>query len=127
MDKVTIVSDKVAKPFGIFSQGVKVGNLVFISGQVAQNACGEVVGKGAIRAQTKQCIENLKHVLEASGATLENVAKLNVYVTDMGHLKVIHEVRAEYFKKPYPASTLVEVSRFTNQAYLIEIDAIAII
>lgn len=126
MDKVVIASDKVAKPFGIFSQAIKAANLIFVSGQVAKNTSGEVVGKGDIEAQTKQCIENLKHILEAGGATLEDVVKMTVYVTNMEHLRVIHEVRAEYFKEPYPASTLIEVSRFTHPEYLIEIEAIAI-
>jgi 2-iminobutanoate/2-iminopropanoate deaminase len=126
MDKVILSSENVAKPFGIFSQGVKVGNLVFVSGQISKNTKGEVVGKGDIRAQTRQCIENLKQVLEAGGATLENVVKVTVYVTDMENLKAIHEVRAQYFKEKYPASTLVEVSRLTTQECMIEIEAIAI-
>ena len=126
MDKAILSTNRVVKPSGIFSQGVKVGNLVFISGQIAKNAKGEVVGKGDIRAQTKQCIENLKAVLEAGGATLGNVVKVTVYITDMEHLKAIHEVRAEYFQEHYPASTLVEVSRLTNQDCMIEIEAIAI-
>ena len=127
MDKTILSTNRVAKPFGIFSQGVKVGNLVFVSGQIAKNANDEVVGKGDIRAQTRQCIENLKAVLEAGGATLGNVVKVTVFVTDMEHLKAVHEVRAEYFKEKYPASTLVEVSRLTNQDCMIEIEAIAVI
>jgi len=127
MDKVILSSNKISTPFGIFSSGVKIGNLVFVSGQVAKNVKGEVVGKGDIRVQTRQCIENLQHVLEAGGATLENVVKVTVYVTDMGSLKAIHEVRAEYFKEKYPASTLVQISCLTNEEYLIEIEAIAVI
>jgi 2-iminobutanoate/2-iminopropanoate deaminase len=127
MDKVILSNHKVAKPFGIFSQGVKVENLIFASGQIARNARGELVGKGDIRAQTRQCIENLKHVLEAGGATLENVVKVTVFVSDMENLKEIHEVRAEYFKEKYPASTLVEVSRFTAEGCMIEIEAIAVV
>ena len=127
MNKTILSTNRVAKPFGIFSQGVKVGNLVFVSGQIAKNAKGEVVGKGDIRAQTRQCIENLKAVLKAGGATLENVVKVTVFVTDMEHLKAVHEVRAEYFKEKYPASTLVEVSRLTDQDCMIEIEAIAVI
>ena len=127
MNKTILSTNRVAKPFGIFSQGVKVGNLVFVSGQIAKNANDEVVGKGDIRAQTRQCIENLKAVLEAGGATLGNVVKVTVYITDMEHLKAVHEVRAEYFKEKYPASTLVEVSRLTNQDCMIEIEAIAVI
>ena len=127
MEKNILSTDKVSKPFGIFSQGVKVGNLIFISGQVAKNVQGEVVGKGDVKAQTRQCMENLKNVLEAGGGNLENVVKVTVYVTNMEDLKPIHEVRAEYFKGEYPASTLVEVSRLTNKDYLIEIEAIAVI
>ena len=127
MDKSILLSDKVAEPFGIFSQGVKMENMVFVSGQVSKNSKGEVVGKGDIRAQTKQCLENLKHVLEAGGATLDNVVKVTVYVTDMEDLRAIHEVRAEYFKEKYPASTLVEVNGLATQGCMIEIEAIAII
>jgi 2-iminobutanoate/2-iminopropanoate deaminase len=126
MNKIAIASNRVAKPFGIFSQAVKAGTLIFVSGQVAKDTSGEVVGKGDINAQTKQCLENLKHVLEAGGATLEDVVKLTVYVANMEHLSTIHEVRAEYFKEPYPASTLIEVSRFTHPEYLIEIEAVAV-
>ena len=79
MEKTILLSDKVAEPFGIFSQGVKMGNMVFVSGQVSKNPKGEVVGKGDIRVQTRQCLENLKHVLEAGGATLDNVVKVTVY------------------------------------------------
>ncbi len=107
MDKVILSSNEVGKPFGIFSQGVKSGNLIFVSGQISKNAKGEVIGKGDIRVQTRQCIENLKHLLEAGGASLENVVK----VTDMENLKAIHEVRAEYCKEKYPPSTPVEMNR----------------
>ncbi len=126
MDKIAVASDRVAKPFGIFSQAIKAGTLIFVSGQVAKDISGKVVGKGDIYAQTKRCLENLKHVLEAGGATLEDVVKVTVYVANMEHLSAIHEVRAEYFKEPYPASTLIEVSRFTHPEYLIEIEAVAV-
>lgn len=126
MNKIAISSNRVAKPFGIFSQAIKAGNLIFVSGQVAKNTSGEVVGRGDINAQTKQCLENLKQVLEAGGASLKDVVKLTVYVANMEHLSAIHEVRAEYFKEPYPASTLIEVSRFTHPEYLIEIEAVAV-
>ena len=127
MEKSIISTEKVAEPFGIFSQGVRLGNLIFVSGQVAKNFKGEVVGKGDVKVQTRQCIENLKNVLEEGGSSLEKVVKVTVYVVDMDDLKAIHEVRAEYFKREYPASTLVEVNRLTDRDYLIEIEAIAAI
>ena len=125
MDKAIPSSNRAVKPSGIFSQGLKVRNLIFISfisGQIAKNANGEVVGKGDIRAQTRQCIENLNAVLEAGGATLGNVVKVTVYVTHIERLKAIDEVRAEYLEEKYPASTLVEVSRLTNQNCMIEME-----
>src|SRR4030042_6460907 len=78
MKKMAIASNRVAQPFGIFSQAIKAGTLIFVSGQVAKDASAEVVGRGDIKAQTKQCLENLRHVLEAGGATLEDVVKLTV-------------------------------------------------
>jgi 2-iminobutanoate/2-iminopropanoate deaminase len=122
MDKAIPSSNRAVKPSGIFSQGLKVRNLIFISGQIAKNPNGEVVGKGDIRAQTRQCIENLNAVLEAGGATLGNLVNVTVYVTHIEYLKTVHEVRAEYFEEKYPASTLVEVSRLTNQNCMIEME-----
>ena len=101
MQKTILASPKVAKPAGILSQGIKVpaGNLVFVSGQVARNAQGELVGKGDIVAQTQQVMENIKAVLEAAGATLDDIVKVTVYITNIEHFSQIHQVRAEYFAK----------------------------
>jgi 2-iminobutanoate/2-iminopropanoate deaminase len=128
MEKTLLQSSKLAKPAGIFSAGVKVpaGGLIFVSGQVARNAAGETVGKGDIRAQTRQVLENIKAVLEVAGATLDDIVKLTVFVTDVSHLQAIHEVRAAYFRGDYPASTLVEVKSLVSPDLMIEIDAIAV-
>jgi 2-iminobutanoate/2-iminopropanoate deaminase len=128
MEKRLLQSAKLAKPAGIFSSGVKVpaGQLIFVSGQVARNAAGEAVGKGDIRAQTCQALENVKAVLEAADATMEDIVKVTVFVTDVSHLTAIHEVRAEYFKRDYPASTLVEVKSLVSPDLMIEIEAIAV-
>jgi reactive intermediate/imine deaminase len=128
MQKTVVRSDKLAKPAGIFSPGVKVpaGELIFVSGQVARNAAGETVGRGDIRAQTRQALENVKAVLEAAGATIDDIVKVTVFVTDVRHLAAIHEVRAEYFRQDYPASTLVEVKSLVSPELLIEIEAIAV-
>lgn len=129
MTKKIIQSDRVAKPFGVFSQGTAwSGNkeeLIFVSGQVARNEKGEVVGKGDIKAQTVQVLENMKAVLEAAGATMDDVLKVNVYVKDMTHLSEIHEVRSRYWKDNYPASTLIAVKGFVHEDFLIEMEAIA--
>jgi reactive intermediate/imine deaminase len=128
MQKTVVRSDKLAKPAGIFSPGVKVpaGELIFVSGQVARNAAGETVGRGDIRAQTRQALDNVKAVLEAAGATIDDIVKVTVFVTDVRHLAAIHEVRAEYFRQDYPASTLVEVKSLVSPELMIEIEAIAV-
>ena len=130
MPKTILESPKVSTPRGIMSLGVKVpvGHLVFVSGQVARNAQGETVGKGDIKAQTRQTLENIKSILESAGATMDDIVKVGVYVTNVEEqYSAVHEVRAEYFKQDYPASTLVEVSALAQKDLLIEIEAIAVI
>lgn len=130
MKRQIICSEKVAKPFGVFSQGVKFssefGNLIFVSGMTPRDVNGNAVGKGDIKVQTTQTLENLKAVLEEAGATLEDVVKVTVFVKDMSSLNEIHEIRAKYWQKDYPASTMIQVTDFVNKDFLIEIEAIAI-
>ena len=129
MAKTILQSSKVYSSRGIMSQGIKVpaGNLVFVSGQVARNAQGELVGLGDIKAQTRQTLENVKSVLEIAGANMDDVVKVTVFVTNAAeHFSQIHEVRAEFFEKDYPASTLVEVKSLVNKDLLIEIEAVAV-
>jgi enamine deaminase RidA (YjgF/YER057c/UK114 family) len=103
------------------------GRLVFISGMVSRGADGRVVGVGDIEAQTRQVCENVKAAVEAAGGTLANVCRVDVYVRNMENLAPIHKVRREFFPSPPPASTLVEVSKFTHPDYLIEMSAIAVV
>lgn len=106
------------------------GKMVFISGQVAFNQKGELVGKGDLRAQTQQVYENLKNALTAAGATTADVVKLNTYIVDFkpADLAAIREVRSQYF--PFdnmPASTLVGVRALAFEGLLIEVEAIAMV
>lgn len=113
-----------------FSNGVKVtaGELLFISGQLAFDENMNLVGKGDIRAQTRQVLENIKKVLERASATFKDVVRVTVYIRDMSKFRDIHDVRLEYFDKDHlPASTMIEVNRFVHEDALIEIDAIAVI
>lgn len=116
-----------------FSQAIKVNkadfkSLIFISGQASIDEKGNVVGKGDIKAQTRQTLENLKSVLNQLGAGMDDVVKVTVFVTNMSHFKEIHEVRREFFKKGnYPASTIVEINRLANDDLMIEIEATAAI
>jgi 2-iminobutanoate/2-iminopropanoate deaminase len=116
-----------------FSSAVKVrkarlDSLIFVSGQVATDEGGNVVGRGDMKAQTRQALENVKAALAKLGATLDDVVKVTIFVTDMSDFKGIHEVRRQYFKRGnYPASTLVQVSRLVQEDLLIEIEAIAVV
>jgi len=103
------------------------GRLVFIAGQVAADKTGAVVGKGDFRAPAKQVFENLQAAVEAAGGTMEDIAKINVYVTDTSQLAAMAEVRQQYFTANPPASTLVQVVRLARAEYLIEIEAIAVV
>src|SRR6185312_4074264 len=115
---------------GHFAQSIEVeakGRLVFISGMVAKDADGKVVGVGDIEAQTRQVCENVKAALEAAGGRMDDICRVDVYVRNMEHFDRIHKVRRDYFKSPPPASTMVEVTKMTSPDYLIEINAIAVI
>jgi len=130
MGKKEIRSPRLPAPSGHFAQAIEVqanGRLVFISGMVAKGVDGKVVGAGDIEAQTRQVCENVKAAVEAAGGTLANVCRVDVYVRNMENLAPIHKVRREYFPSPPPASTLVEVSKFTHPDYLIEMNAIAVV
>jgi 2-iminobutanoate/2-iminopropanoate deaminase len=129
MGKTAYNPDTMNKPFGIFANATLAGpgRLYFISGQVAVDAQGNLIGKGDIRAQTRQVLENIKAALAAVHATMDDVACVNVFVMDMHHLQAIHEVRAEYWQSNYPASTLVQVAGLVHPDYLIEINALAIV
>lgn len=117
----------VAKPFGIFSTAAWQGDgeVLHVAGTVAQDAAGNVVAKGDIAGQTRQTLVNIRTILEACGGGMDDIVSVIVYVTDMGGLKQIHEVRAEFFEAPYPASTLVQVQALVKPEYLIEISAVA--
>ena len=119
----------VVKPFGIFSSAAwqPEGRVLHISGHVSQDAAGHTVGKGDMAAQTRQVLENIRDVLASVGGTMDDIAKVTVFVTDVAEIAKIHEVRAEFFRKPYHASTLVHVAQLIDPDWLIEIEAVAVI
>lgn len=104
------------------------GRLVYIAGQVAMDPSGKLVGPGDFRAQVKQTFENLKAALAASGATFDNVVKLNSYFVDVKQAPAFREVRDQYINVANPpVSTAVEVRRLVREEWLIEIEAVAVI
>lgn len=129
MPKDEVVTEKLAKPNGHFAQATTTapGRLVFISGMTARNADGGITGVGDVTAQTHQVCQNLQTAIEAAGGTLEDIARVDVYVRDMADFEAIHAVRRQYFTGVAPASTMVEVSGFVRKEYLIEINAIGVL
>ena len=125
-----IKSDTLAPSPG-YSQAVEVrpgGRIIYISGQVAMDHSGKLVGEGDLRAQATQTFENLKATLQASGASFQNVVKLNSYFVDMSQLAAFREVRDKYVNTANPpASTAVQVSRLFREGFLVEVEAVAIV
>ncbi|WP_374632418.1 RidA family protein [Ferrovibrio sp.] len=119
----------LAKPRGVWSVVTKAlpGQLIFVSGLLSKDEAGEIVGAGDITAQTEQVLKNLVTALASADATLEDIVRVDVYVRDIKQFDKIHAVRAKYFLKDPPASTMVEVSGMTDERCLIEINAIAVI
>lgn len=102
--------------------------LIYISGLVANDAAGKVVGRGDMHAQAKQVFENVRLALAAAGGTFKDVVKLNFYITDMSKADLVRDVRAQYINADAPpASTLVQVSKLAADEYLLEIEAVAAI
>lgn len=108
---------------------VEPGRMVYVSGQVARDAAGKVVGPGDMRAQTKQVFENLKIALEAAGSDFAHVVRLNSYLTDMSQMAAYRDVRTEYLAglAHPPASTTIGVSRLVDPDLLLEVEAVAVV
>jgi reactive intermediate/imine deaminase len=130
MAKQRIVAEELHAPLGHFSHATAIeatGRLVFLSGMTALNRDGGVTGVGDVTAQTHQVCQNLKAAVEAAGGALEDIVRVDVFVRNIEDFDAIHAVRRQYFTGVPPASTMVEVSKFVNKDYLIEINAIAVV
>src|SRR3989441_11548034 len=101
------------------------GKTVYVSGQIALDKDGKVVGEGDMKAQAEQVFKNLQAALGAAGATFKDVVKMNTYTTDISQVQAIREVRARYFGEATPASTLVQVVRLARPEFMLEIEVIA--
>jgi len=117
----------MSEPVSHFTHVVRAGRLVFVSGCVATDGDGRVVGGNDVVAQTRQTLENIKRCLAAAGATFADVCKVTVFLRNIGDREKVNTVRKEYFGAHRPASTLVEISRLVRDDYLIEIEATAVI
>jgi reactive intermediate/imine deaminase len=110
MPKEIISTDNAPQAIGPYSQAVKTGNLIFISGQIPLDPkTGDIVD-GSIEDQANQVLDNIKSICEASGHGLEDIVKITIFLTDLGNFATVNEVMKNYFKEPYPARATVEIS-----------------
>lgn len=115
------------EPISHYTDAVRAGNTIYVSGQGAIAEDGTLVGHGDVVAQTRKVLDNMTLALAAAGATLDDVVKVTVYLAHVDDRPKVNEVRKEYFKGNKPASTLIEISRFAIEGMLIEIEAIAVV
>jgi len=121
-----IYTPKAPKPVGPYSQGIIAGNYLFVSGQIPIDPeTGEVI-KGDFKTQVRRVLENIKAIVEASGASMKDVVKVTVYLKDINKFQEFNEVYKEYFKEEPPARSVVEVSNLPKNVE-VEIDVIAYI
>jgi reactive intermediate/imine deaminase len=123
MTKEIIQTDKAPQAIGTYSQAVKVGSTVYLSGQIPLVPATMTIIDGDISAQITQVFENLKAVAEAAGGDLSNIVKLNVFLTDLSHFPIVNEIMGRYFQAPYPARAAIGVAALPKDAG-VEMDAI---
>ena len=119
-----IFASKAPAAIGPYSQAIRVGNLVFASGQIPIDPATGVFVPGGIKEQTRQSLTNVKTILDAAGLTMANVVKTTVFMADMNDFADMNGVYAEFFKEPYPARSAVAVKALPKGA-LVEIEVVA--
>lgn len=126
MEIEVVSTENAPMAVGPYSQGLKIGQFVFTSGQIAlEPKTGELITE-SVAAQMEQAMKNVKGVLEASGTSLENVLKVTIFIKNMDNYDLINEVYGRFFYKRYPARTCIEVARLPKNAE-VEIEAVAAI
>jgi len=118
-----------AKPVANYKLGTRMegGRLLYISGQVAWDASGNIVGKGDVRAQARQTFENLRGVLQAAGGDLPSLMKITTYITRLEDFPAVAEARSAVFSGELPASTLIVVKSLFHPDFLIEVEGVAVV
>jgi len=126
MTRSIISTDQAPQAIGTYSQAVKIDNTVYLSGQIPLVPESMELVEGDMRVQITQVFNNLTAVAEASGGSLADVAKLNIYLTDLSHFPLVNEVMSEFFNEPYPARAAVGVAELPK-ASLVEMDAVLVL
>lgn len=126
MGRDIIKTGKAPEAIGTYSQAVKTGQTVYLSGQIPLDPASMELVSGDMRAQITQVFDNLAAVAEAAGGSLAEIAKLNIFLVDLAHFPLVNEVMATYFTEPYPARAAVGVAALPKGAQ-VEMDAIMVL
>ena len=126
MSKSIIHTDQAPAAIGPYSQAVRVGGTVYLSGQIPLVPATGALLEGDIAAQSRQVFDNMKAVCAAAGGSLSEIARLGIYLTDLAEFAVVNAVMAEYFNAPYPARSTVQVSALPRGAQ-VEVDAVLVL
>jgi reactive intermediate/imine deaminase len=123
MSKQIISTSHAPAAIGVYSQAVRVGNTIWVSGQIPLDPATQELVKGGIEAEVRQVFENLKAIVAAAGATFDDVVKATVFLIDLSHFGLVNKIMAEYFREPYPARAAVGVAALPRGAQ-IEVECI---
>jgi len=126
MSREIIKADQAPAAIGAYSQAVKVGDTVYLSGQIPLDPASMQLVEGGMEAQIRRVFENLAAVAHASGGSLADTVKLNVFLTDLSHFALLNQVMAEYFREPYPARAAIGVAALPRGAQ-VEMDAVLVL
>lgn len=126
MPREIIHTERAPRAIGTYSQAVRCGDTVYLSGQIPLDPATMELVAGDMRVQVRRVFDNLAAVAEAAGGSLADVAKLNIFLTDLTHFPLVNEVMAEYFQEPYPARAALGVAALPKGA-AVEMDAILVL
>lgn len=126
MSRTIINTDKAPRVIGTYSQGIKTGNTVYLSGQIPIDPQTMELVQGDMELQIRRVLGNLNEVAKAAGGGLEHIIKINVFMTDMSHFPLINQVMSEFFNEPFPARAAVGVASLPMEAQ-IEMDAVMVL
>lgn len=126
MERTPITTPHAPAAIGTYAQAVRTGDTVYISGQIPLDPDTMDVVEGDVRAQIQRVFDNITAIADAAGAGLDDIAKLTVYLADLGHFPLVNEVMAEYFREPYPARAVVGVAALPR-GVPVEIEAVLVL
>lgn len=126
MSKSVISTEQAPAAIGTYSQAIKAGNTVYLSGQIPLVPATMQMVEGGFEAEAVQVFENLKAVCEAAGGSLADIVKLNIFLTDLGNFATVNEVMGRYFQQPYPARAAIGVAALPRGAQ-VEMDGILVL